>query len=193
MYSQALLFLRGLAVLSGLSLAFFVRNNDRDLETFRFWSPLAGLAILLGASLNWLGATDLLGDVFAVSSVAIARSALLFMHGVANFFINSFAIILCHRVANLLRNIQTLLLCFYLNCCLAHLIINSLLQLHHQDVALTSSGLSSHSICWTGAQTFLGTVWQDGRSTEVQLLQIGVLSLQEDLHHSPSLSENMTK
>ena len=105
MYSRALLLLRGLAVLSCLSLAFFVRNNDRDLETFWFWRPLASLTILLGTSLNWLGATDLLGDVLAVCSVAIAGPALLLMHGVANFLINSFAIILCHRVANLLRNI----------------------------------------------------------------------------------------
>ena len=129
MYSQALLFLRGLAVLSGLGLAFFVRNNNRNLETFRFWSPLAGLTIPLGASLDWLGATDLLGDVFAVCSVAIARSALLLMHGVADFLVNSFAIILGDSVANLLRNIQTLLLCFDLNCGLAHLIINSYISI----------------------------------------------------------------
>ena len=129
MYSQALLFLRGLAVLSGLGLAFFVRHNDGDLKTFRFWCPLAGLAILLGASLNWCGATDLLGDVLAVSSVAIAGPALLLIHGVANFLINSFAIILGDSVANLLGNIQTLLLCFDLNSGLAHLISNSYISI----------------------------------------------------------------
>ena len=129
MYSQALLFLRGLAVLSGLGLAFFVRHNDGDLETFRCWCPLAGLAILLGASLDWLGATDLLGDVLAVSSVAIAGPALFLIHGVANFLINSFAIILGDSVANLLGNFQTLLLCFDLNGGLANLIINSYISI----------------------------------------------------------------
>ena len=123
MNSQALLLLRGLAALTGQGLAFSVRYNDRDLETFWCRSPLASLAILLGASLNRRVVTDLLWDVPAVSSVAIARPALLLMHSVANFLVNSFAVILCDSVANLLRNIQTLFLCFDLNCGLAHLMI----------------------------------------------------------------------
>ena len=52
MYSQALLLLRGLAALTSQALAFSVRDNDGDLETFRCGSPLASLAILLGAFLN---------------------------------------------------------------------------------------------------------------------------------------------
>ena len=66
--------------------------------------------------------TDLLGDVLAVSSVAVARPALLLMHSVANFLVNSFTVVLCDSVANLLRDIQTLLLCFDLNCGLTNLI-----------------------------------------------------------------------
>jgi len=158
MYSQTLLLLRGLAVLSGFGLTFFVRNNDRDLETFRFWSPLAGLAILLGTSLNWLGAADLLGDVFAICSVAIARPALLLMHGVANFLVNSFAVILGDSVANLLRNIQTLLLCFDLNCGLAYLLL-FVLTLHLLD---RSTDLLRHSLAgWQvhrGAALFAGHI-----------------------------------
>ena len=52
MHSQALLLLRGLAALTSQALAFSVRDNDGDLETFRCGSPLASLAILLGAFLN---------------------------------------------------------------------------------------------------------------------------------------------
>lgn len=121
MHSQALLLLRGLAALTSQGLAFSVRNNDRDLETFRCGSPLASLAIFLGASLDRRVVTDLLGDVPAVSSVAIARPALLLINSVANFLVNSFAVVLRDSVANLLRDIQTLFLCFDLNCGLAHL------------------------------------------------------------------------
>ena len=123
MYSQALLLLRGLAALTSQALAFSVRNNDRDLETFRCGSPFASLAILLGASLNGRVVTDFLRDVLAVSSVAVARPALLLMHSVANFLVNSFTVVLRDSVAYLLWDIQTLLLCFDLNCGLTNLVI----------------------------------------------------------------------
>ena len=105
MYSQTLLLLRGLAALADLALAFSVRNDDRDLETLGCRGPLASLAILLGASLDRGRAADLLGDVLAVSSVAIARPALLLVHSFASFLVNCFTVILCDSVANLLRDI----------------------------------------------------------------------------------------